>query len=121
MRILRVWPLILIAAALVGCDSVALTIDVRPGPDGSLLVGNAGDSAWTDARLVVEEVETDNSTRTCFDTTVSSWAPGETVTVPACGAKIRLTVTTGGETARFAYANGELFRRFGRKEVPVAP
>jgi hypothetical protein len=43
------------------------------------------------------------------------------VSVPACGDKIRLTLTTGGETARFAYANGQLYRRFGRKEVPVAP
>ena len=52
---------------------------------------------------------------------VGSWKPGETISVPACGTKIRFTLTTGGETARFSYANGQLFRVFGRKEVPVAP
>jgi hypothetical protein len=110
-----------VAIAVAGCDSVELTIGVRPGPEGSLLVANADDAAWADARLVVEAVESDNSTTECADTTVARWEPGDEITVPACANKVRLTLTTGGETARFAYANGELFRRFGRKEVPVAP
>lgn len=104
-----------------GCDSVELEISVAENPDGTLEVGNANDAEWTDARLVVESVESDNSTTTCAERTVGAWRPGDTVTVPACGAKVRLTLTTGDGTARFAFANGQLYRRFGRKEVPVAP
>ena len=110
----------LLAGAAAGCDSVDLTIDVAPGSADSLIVSNANDSGWTDARLVVETVESDNSTAPCVERTMATWAPRETVTIPACGNKIRLTLTVGSETARFAYANGQLFRRFGRKEVPVA-
>lgn len=116
----RLLCLLLLAAAATGCDSVDLTIGVSPGNDGSLIVSNANDTEWIDAQLVVETVESDNSTAPCVDRTLGSWQPGETITIPACGNKIRLTLTTGGETARFAYANGQLFRRFGRKEVPVA-
>lgn len=111
---------LLLLAAATGCDSVDLTIGVSPGAVGSLLVANANETEWTDARLLVETVETDNSTTPCLDRTVASWPPGTTIDIPACGNKIRLTLTTGSETARFAYANGQLFRRFGRKEVPVA-
>lgn len=117
---MRLLCLVLLVGAAAGCDSVDLTVDVAPGPAGSLLVSNANDSEWTDARLVVETVESDNSTAPCAERTVAAWKPREEVTIPDCGNKIRLTLTVGSETARFAYANGQLFRRFGRKEVPVA-
>jgi len=116
----RLLCLVLLAGAATGCDSVDLTIDVVPGSAESLIVSNANDSEWTNARLVVETVESDNSTAPCVERTMATWEPLETVTIPACGNKIRLTLTVGSETARFAYANGQLFRRFGRKEVPVA-
>ena len=116
----RLLSFVLLAGAAVGCDSVDLTIDVSPGSADSLFVSNANDSGWTDARLVVETVESDNSTAPCVERTMATWRPEETITIPACGNKIRLTLTVGSETARFAYANGQLFRRFGRKEVPVA-
>jgi hypothetical protein len=110
---------ILAAIAVVGCDSMELTIAVEGESDGSLVVANATSEPWRDARLVVEAVERDNSTSVCADRTVTEWQPMATVTVPKCGDKVRLTLTTGGETARFSYVNGQLFRRFGRKEVPV--
>jgi hypothetical protein len=96
-----------------------LTIDVEPGGDSTLVVSNANDSEWVDAQLVVEAVESDNSTSICAERTVGSWQPKQEISVPMCGNKVRLTLRTGGETARFSYANGQLFRRFGRKEVPV--
>lgn len=103
----------------VGCDSMELTIGVEPGDGSALKVSNANDTEWIDALLVVESVESDNSTALCAEHRVGAWQPGESIAVAACGSKIRLTLTTGGETARFSYANGQLFRRFGRKEVPV--
>ena len=110
--------LLLMLAAL-GCDSVDLTIGVVAGAPGTLEVANANDTEWIDARLVVEVVESDNSTTPCAERTIGSWRPGDTVSVPECGNKIRLTLITGGKTARFSYANGQLNRYFGRKEVPV--
>jgi hypothetical protein len=111
---------LLLAGALLGCDSMELTIGVVEGGSRTLQVSNANDTEWVDARLVVEAVESDNSTAFCAEKSVGSWKPGETISVPACGTKIRLTLTTGGETARFSYSNGQLYRVFGRKEVPVA-
>jgi hypothetical protein len=41
------------------------------------------------------------------------------IRVKACAEKVRFTLTTGAETARFSYSNGQLYRRLGRKEVPI--
>jgi hypothetical protein len=117
----RIFVGLLLVGALQGCDSMELTIAVAEGRNGTLDVSNANSTEWIDARLLVEAVESDNSKSLCVERTIGSWKPGETVSVPRCGAKIRLTLTTGGETARFSFANGQLFRVFGRKEVPVAP
>lgn len=111
----------LLGIAAAGCDSMELTIGVVPGASGTLDVANATAATWTDARLTVEVVESDNSLTPCAERTIVSWRPGEKVSVPSCGNKIRLVVSTGGKTARFSYVNGQLFRLFGRKEVPVAP
>ncbi|HSN56380.1 MAG TPA: hypothetical protein VLT32_17060 [Candidatus Sulfomarinibacteraceae bacterium] len=110
---------LLAAASLLACDSVELTIGASPAADGALGVSNANDAAWADARLLVEAVESDGSTTVCAEETVASWRPGETVTVPVCGDKLRLTLTTGGDTARFVWANGQLYRKLGRKEIPM--
>ena len=110
----------LIAVVSLGCDSVELTIGVEAGPEATLLVSNENGRALTDVTLLVEAVESDNSTTVCVEHRVEAWQPDQTMSVPACGDKIRLTLTSAGETARFAYANGQLFRRFGRKEVPIS-
>ena len=120
VRMMNLLLCCLLAVAALGCDSVELTIGVSQGAEGELRVSNANDTAWVDAHLLVEAVEPDNSATPCLDRTLAVWRPGEVVAVPACGGKVRLTLTTGGETARFAWANGQLFRRFGRKEVPVS-
>ncbi len=111
---------LLLVVATTACDSVDLTIGVVPGAPGTLEVVNANDTAWVDAHLLVEAVESDHSTTTCSEQDVGTWRPHDSITIPACGDKVRITLTTGAGTARFSYANGELFRVFGRKEVPVA-
>ena len=110
----------LLLMATAGCDSVELTIGVRPGPDSTLRVSNANDAEWVDAVLLIEVVESDNSTSRCGERRVASWLPGDEISVPTCPGKLRMTLTTGGETARFSWVNGQLFRKFGRKEVPVS-
>jgi hypothetical protein len=106
--------------AVAACDSVELTIAVAPGAPGTLDVANATDTIWIDARLTVEVVESDNSATPCAEQSATIWRPGETISIPSCGRKIRLVLSTGGQTSRFTYVNGRLFRVFGRKEVPVA-
>jgi hypothetical protein len=109
----------LLALGLVACDSMELTIEVRSTSDGWLEVANANDSAWKDVRLVIEASESEGTTRPCGEERVERWEPGKTIRVPACGDKVRFTLTTGGETARFSFFNGKLYRRIGRKEIPV--
>ncbi len=117
----RILIALLLGFAIAGCDSVELTIGVTPGASETLDVANVTSATWTDARLTAEIVESDNSATPCAERTMVGWRPGEKVSIPSCGNKIRLVVTTGGKTARFTYVNGQLFRLFGRKEVPVAP
>lgn len=114
-------PVLIAFLAIAGCDSMELTIAVAPGVSGTLDVANANETAWTDARLTVDVVESDNSATPCAERRVASWRPGEKITIPSCGKKIRLVLTTAGQTSRFTYVNGRLFRVFGRKEVPVSP
>lgn len=116
----RLFLVVVLAASLLACDSMELTIAVRDSDEGWLEVANANDTVWTDANLVVEAVESEGTTRPCVEKAMSRWEPGEAIRVPACGEKVRLTLTTGSETARFSYSNGQLFRRIGRKEIPIA-
>jgi hypothetical protein len=116
---LRLMCGLLLLSALISCDSMELTIGVAPGPEGTLLVRNADQAVWNDARLVVEAEESDKSTTVCVDEMMTEWQPGEVLRVPACGDKIRFTLTVDGEIARFSYSNNQLYRRIGRKEVPI--
>ena len=106
----------------VGClvDSVELTIAVRQVDDGWLDVSNANEAAWKDARLTVEAFESEATITPCGEEHIERWEPGETVRVPACAEKVRFTLDTRGETARFTYFNGQLYRRLGRREVPIS-
>jgi hypothetical protein len=104
----------------VACDSIELTIAVNPSHEGVLEVVNSNDRILEDVRLVVEAFESEGTVRTCSDANLSRWRPGQKIRVRQCAEKIRLTLTTGGDTARFSYFNGQLYRRIGRKEVPIA-
>lgn len=117
--LLRICFGLILVAGLVACDSVELTIAVNQPDDEWLEVVNANDSVWKDARLVVEAFESEGTTRPCGEENVARWEPGEAIRVPACAEKVRFTLTTGDETARFSYSNGKLYRRLGRKEIPI--
>ena len=110
----------LLAAGLVACDSMELAIAVNQAEDGRLEVVNSTDRVWKDARLVVEAFESEGATHPCGEQNISRWEPGEAIRVPACAEKVRFTLTTGGETARFSYSNGQVYRRIGRKEIPIS-
>ena len=117
MRVLFVLTLV---AACLGCDSMELTIAVNPGGEGQLEVVNSNDRALKDVRLIVEAFESEGTVRQCSDANVARWEPGQKIRVQQCANKVRFTLTAGGETARFSYFNGQLYRRIGRKEVPIS-
>ena len=110
----------IIVVGFVACDSVELTIAVRQVDEGWLEVSNANDTTWEDARLTVEAFESEGTTTPCGEESVARWEPRQAVRVPACAEKVRFTLTTGGETARFSYFNGQLYRRLGRREIPIS-
>jgi len=109
----------IIIELLVACDSVELTIAVRQVDAGWLEVSNANDTTWKDARLTIEAFESEGTARPCGEESVARWEPGQAVRVPACAEKVRFTLTTGGDTARFSYFKGQLYRRLGRREIPI--
>lgn len=111
----------LLAVGLFACDSTELTIAVKQIDEEWLEVVNANDRALRDARLVVEAFESEGATTPCGEESLPRWEPGAVIRVKACAEKVRFTLTTGGETAHFSYSNGQLYRRFGRKEVPIRP
>jgi len=117
---LTMYLTVALATVLVACDSMELTIAVHQPEDGWLEVVNDNDRVLKDARLVVEAFESEGATRPCGEENVARWQPGQAIRVPACAEKIRFTLTTGGETARFSYSNGQVYRRIGRKEVPIS-
>ena len=111
---------IMLAVGCVACDSIELTIAVDQAEEGWLEVINANDHVLKDAHLVIEAFESEGATRPCGEENVARWEPGQGIRVPACADKVRFTLTADGETARFSYANGQVYRRIGRKEVPIS-
>ena len=120
MPALRFCLALVFALGLFACDSMELTIAVRQTEEGWLEVVNANDRVLEDAHLVIEAFESEGTTRPCGEENLPRWEPGQAILVKACAEKTRFTLTTGGETARFSYSNGRLYRRIGRKEVPIS-
>jgi hypothetical protein len=117
---LRIVLGIMLTAGLFACDSMELTIAVNEPEDGWLEVINSNDRVLKDAHLVIEAFESEGATSSCGEETVARWEPGQGIRFPECAEKVRFTLTTGGETARFSYSRGQLYRRLGRKEIPIA-
>jgi hypothetical protein len=116
---MRIALVIMLTTGVFACDSMELTIAVNEPEDGWLEVVNSNDRELKDVHLVIEAFESEGATRPCGEEVVARWAPGQAIRVRACAEKIRFTLTTGGETARFSYSMGQLYRRIGRKEVPI--
>jgi hypothetical protein len=115
------------ALALSSCgqgSAPELGIAVRTEADAAgrqtLLVSNATAQTWTDVKVVVESVEADGSATPCSADRIATWGPAAEHRIPACGDKTRITLSTAGASAQFVVAGGKLYRRLGRKEIPVA-
>ena len=117
---MRIILVTMLATGFVACDSMELTIAVNQLEEGWLEVVNSNDRVLKDVLLVIEAFESEGTTRSCGEETVSRWEPGQTIRVPACAEKVRFTLTASGETARFSFAKGQVYRRIGRKEVPIS-
>ena len=115
----KIFRVALLASGLIACDSMELTIAVKQVNQDWLEVVNSNDRVLKDVRLVIEAFESEGATTPCGEESLPRWEPGAVIRVPACAEKVRLTLFTGGETARFSYSDGQLYRRLGRKEVPI--
>jgi len=112
-----------ILATCAGCGGSALDIELaaRPvgGSDRAVQLVNASPETWTDVHLIVQEDVAAGQGANCTDQRVTTWAPGDGVDVPVCGDRVRITVEVGGTVAMFSYHNNTLYRKIGRKEVPL--
>ena len=109
---------------MVGCgggDVGELEILVTADGD-SLHVRNGSTSVWSDAHVVVQSRQEGEGGkgRICADESFASWSPGEVKTLPACGDKNLIEVEAGGQRGQFVFYNGTLYRKLGRKEIPIS-
>ena len=112
-----------LVCALAGCGSQPPEITVSyPGQedDSSFHLVNASDGEWTDVRVVLRAMRPDGIEEQCAQEHFPSWRPGSAQVLPKCpGEKMLITIETGGGQAFFVFAEGKLFRKIGRKEIPL--
>ncbi len=99
---------------------IAVRTERDPGGSQTLLVSNATGQTWNDVKVLVESVEADGSATPCGVDRIAIWDPAGEQRIHACGDKTRITLSTGGASAQFVIVDGKLFRKLGRKEIPVA-
>lgn len=123
MRFSLIIAILLLLGSCGGATTADLTVDVRPEGDpvrpGGLVIANTSDLTWNGVDVRLERTEEDGSTSPCGARALPSWAPGEEIRVPACGERTRITIESDEASAIYVFAGGRLYRRLGRKEVPV--
>jgi hypothetical protein len=107
--------LALVLAACGGGAEITVTLQ-EVGAGGSFGLVNRSPAGWSDVRV---RVTGDSGGGPCYDQVVSGWAPGELRTLPRCGERTLVSIEVGGQQAELVYANGKLYRKLGRREIPV--
>lgn len=108
---------VVLTVACGGPEPVELGLD--PGAPGEAFgLVNRTDSVWLQVRV---RVTGDGGAGACFDGVVDSWGPGETRGFPRCGDRTLVALTVDGQEAFFVVGGGTLYRKLGRREIPVRP
>ena len=103
--------------ALAACGGAEITVALQGGGGGeSFGLVNRSPKGWSGVRV---RVTGDSGGGSCFDQVVPSWAPGEVRDLPRCGDRTLVAIEVSGKQAELVYANGMLYRKLGRREVPV--
>ncbi len=97
--------------------STDLKVSLAPGDgEGAFALVNRSDGAWDGARV---RVTGDGPTATCFDQAVASWPAGEARSFPRCGDRTVIALEVDGARADLVLASGTLYRKLGRREIPI--
>lgn len=100
-----------------GPTPVELGLD--PGAPGETFgLVNRTTSPWSQVSV---RVTGDGGAGACFDGVVATWGAGETQTFPRCGDRSVVALTVDGQEAFFVVGGGTLYRKLGRREIPVRP
>ena len=122
---MRHWASVAIAVAVIlaGCGGPPPDLKLRyPGgeTDAGFDLVNASQGAWSEVRLEVRAMRPDGIEETCAEKRFPTWPAGAAMTVPKCpGEKLLITVVVADEQAYYVFAEGTLYRKIGRREIPV--
>lgn len=116
-RLTTVVALTLVTLACGSPEPVELALDPGTSGEAFALVNRTG-SAWTQ---VAVRVTGDGRAGSCFDDVVATWGPGEARSFPRCGERSVMTLTVAGRESLFVVGGGTLYRKLGRREIPVRP
>jgi hypothetical protein len=100
-----------------GSEPVEVGLDPGSSVETFGLV-NLTRSPWSG---VAVRVTGDARATACFTGVVDSWGPGEVRSFPRCGDRTLVALTVDGREALFVFGGGTLYRKLGRREIPVRP
>jgi len=113
----------LVAGALAGCGGPPpeLEVSYRAGADKSSFgLVNASAEEWSDVQVLVRGLRPDGIESECAEKRIEAWSPGDAQTLPRCGdEKTLITIETGGQRAFFVLGGDTLYRKLGRREIPL--
>ncbi len=106
---------------IIGCPAKATEIKLAlaqavDNRSPTFPVVNQSGVAWSDVNIVVSDY---NSSAACSEEVVDEWEAGQSRTLPRCGEKTIISIETEGRRAMFALAEGVLYLKVGRKEMPL--
>jgi hypothetical protein len=122
---MRQWTPVLIAVVVIlaGCGGAPPKLDLRyPGgeTDAAFDLVNASDGTWSEVRVEVRAMRPDGVEAPCADERFPTWPAGAARALRKCpGEKLLVTLSVGGEQAHYVFAEGTLYRKLGRREIPV--
>lgn len=112
-----VLALVVLTLACAGPEPVELALDPGSSAETFGLVNRTG-SPWSG---VAVRVTGDAGATACFTGVVDTWGPGEVRSFPRCGDRTLVALTVGGQESFFVVGGGTLYRKLGRREIPVRP
>ena len=107
--------LALLATGCGGGGGVELGLAPDPSPGAFALVNRTPDT-WSEVRV---RVTGDDHAGPCHDAVLPRWPAGEARSFPRCGDRTLVAVTVRGKETFFVVAGATLYRKLGRKEIPV--
>jgi len=119
----RSFVLLVVAVSwILGCSSepAEISVTLADSDATSFELVNASSQEWSEVEVTLQQLRPDGIEAACESRQLPSWRPGEAHRFPQCGGeKTLITITTQGQRAAYAFAEGKLYRKFGRREIQV--